>query len=209
MDSNILLNKGNLILSIIENGTARVIIFGLVFVVVRWLFRDVSSIQLFELLSDRYRKRLKKEKESNAPVGVYKELIDFELQRTSIKKIIGISNPHIQAEIIKIIKYSADFLDVKYFNKFNIYLSLKNSKVFLDESKIKKRSNEARLMMVFSFSFLLGSFLSLKNDPYFGLTLFVTWIVFFMLSIAVFPPPKKLRQEAQSNIDNYYAEQQA
>jgi len=209
MDSTALLNKGNFILSIIENGTTRVIVFSLAFFVVRWLFRDVSSIQLFGLFSDRYRKRLKKEKESDVTVGAYKELIDFELQRTSIKKIIGISNPHIQAEIMKIIKYSADFLDIKYFNKFNIYLSLKNSKVFLDESKIKKRSNEARLMMVFSFSFLFVSFLSLKNDPYFGLALFVTWIVFFMLSIAAFPPPKKLRQEAQSNIDSYYAEQQA
>lgn len=66
------------------------------------------------------------------------ELIDFELQRTSIKKIIGVSNSHIQTEIIKIIKFSSDFLDVKYFNKFNIYLSLKNSKVFLDENKVKK-----------------------------------------------------------------------
>ncbi|KYG14789.1 hypothetical protein [Serratia plymuthica] len=208
MDTNMLLNKGNLILSTIKNGTPSVIILSLVLIAARWLFRDISSMQLFGLLSDRYRKRLKRERESNAPAGDYMELIDFELQRTSIKKIIGISNSHIQTEIIKIIKCSSDFLDVKYFNKFNIYLSLKNSKVFLDENKVKKRRNEAWLIMVFSFSFLFVSYWALKDDPYLGLALFFAWIVFFMVSIAVFPPPKKLRQKAQDHIDSYYAEQQ-
>ncbi|CAI1967844.1 Uncharacterised protein [Serratia quinivorans] len=209
MDSTMLLNKGSLILSTIQNGTPSVIILGIAFIVGRWLFRDMSSTQLFGMLSDRYRKRLKKERESNLPTGDYLDLVDFEIKRTSIKKIIGISNSHIQAEVIKIIKGSTDFLDAKYFNKFNIYLSLKNAKVFLDESKVKRRNNEARLMMVFSFSFLIFSFGSLKDDPYLGLVLFVVWIVLFMLSIAAFPPPKKLRQKAQSHIDNYYAEPQA
>jgi hypothetical protein len=196
------------ILTDIKSTTFTAAGFGVIFYILRWLFRDMSSVQLFGMLSDRYRKRLKSERKGGEPDGDYLELVDFELKRTSVKKIIGVSNSHIQTEIIKIIRWSTDFLDIKYFNKFNIYLSLKNQKVFLDEEKVKRRVIEASLMMVFSILPLAFSYLSFKDDPYLGLAIFILWSVFFMLSIIAFPPPKKLRKKAQNHIDSYYSEQQ-
>jgi hypothetical protein len=63
----------------------------------------------------------------------------------------------------------------------------------------------ARGVRNYASYFIAGLF---KDDPYLGLAIFIVWIVFFMLAIVAFPPPKKLRQKAQNHIDSYYSEQQ-
>ncbi|CAM4307252.1 hypothetical protein SENE111051_20505 [Serratia nematodiphila] len=201
-----LLKIGNWILSTFQNGTLNVMALGAIFLIFRWLFRDISSIKLFGLMSDRYRKRLVAEKKNGIAEKEYAEIVDFEIKRTSIKKIIGISNSHIQNEMIKIIMSSHELLGPKYFSKFNFFISLKSGKVFVDEGKIKRRYKDAFWMMLFSFSFLIASFVNLRSDPLFGFVLFVLWGVFLLISIAAFPPSCGLRKKAQEHIDAYYSD---
>ncbi|MEX0632510.1 hypothetical protein M8494_11955 [Serratia ureilytica] len=64
MDMWELLKIGNWILSTFQNGTLNVMALGAIFLIFRWLFRDISSIKLFSLMSDRYRKMLVAEKKN-------------------------------------------------------------------------------------------------------------------------------------------------
>ncbi|NMU40794.1 MULTISPECIES: hypothetical protein [Serratia] len=83
-----LLKIGNWILSTFQNGTLNVMALGSIFLIFRWLFRDISSMKLFGLMSDRYRKMLVAEKKNGIAEKECAEIVDFEIKRTSIKKLL-------------------------------------------------------------------------------------------------------------------------